>query len=106
MQQTRSCAFRTCLAISGEETTRVGTRPSFKCITGPYLCDSSRKHRCGRIPSWCKLPMIGSWGGPGGRFDGFLNILMENKMGIREQRSRRMREVGGRKSTSVLVMAM
>lgn len=50
--------------------------------------------------------MMGSCGGPGGRFEGFLNILMENQMEIREERSRRMREVGERKSMNVLVMAM
>ncbi|KAF3499208.1 hypothetical protein F2Q69_00039568 [Brassica cretica] len=61
-----SWVFKACLAVSEEETTTVGTLPSFKNITGPYFLESLHRDCCDKSPSWCKFPMIGKPGGDGG----------------------------------------
>ena len=62
-----SWVFMISAAASVDETTRVGTSPSFRSITGPNFLDKAVRERCGRPPKrWCKLPMIGSLDGPGG----------------------------------------
>lgn len=35
---------------------------------GPCFRDKDWRERCANKPSWCKLPMNGSFGGDGGRF--------------------------------------
>lgn len=65
VQQWRSWTLKTCLAVSEEETTTVGTLPSIKCITGPYFFESFHRVWCGNSPIWCKFPMIGKPGGHG-----------------------------------------
>lgn len=37
-------------------------------MSGPYFLDKLRSGRCGKLPSLCIWPMIGSFGGEGGRF--------------------------------------
>lgn len=59
---------RSCLAISGEETTTVVTEPILRLIRGPYFCEYFNIVRCGWFPSCSKLPIMGSAGGPGGGF--------------------------------------
>ena len=69
LQHSRSCVLSTYLAISGEDTTTTGTRPSFKCMRGPCFFESSQRERCSKLlPKRWRWPMTGSLGGPGGSF--------------------------------------
>lgn len=71
MENSRSWVFITSRAICAEETTRVGTWPSWRSIRGPCFWESSRRERWGRGPMWCRWPMMGSLeGGLGGRLEG------------------------------------
>lgn len=76
-----SCVFSTSLAISGEDTTMVESAPSFMCMRGPYWCESFVRPWWGIAPSWCKFPIRGSFGGPGGNleFEGLVFVL-QNKL--------------------------
>ena len=62
-----SCVFMISWAASADEATSVGTLPKWTSMSGPYLCEIAWRERCGLDPSWCKFPMIGSFGGDGGK---------------------------------------
>ncbi|GER36395.1 fumarate reductase subunit D [Striga asiatica] len=77
-----SFSLRNCLVRAGEETTMAGTCPSIRCMIGPCCLERSRKERKGREPNWWRLPMRGSFFGPGGRFWaclGPVNILSRRR---------------------------
>ena len=64
-----SLVFNTSLASRGDEMTILLIWPSLMCMMGPYFLARSRKTRCGSFPAtWCRLPISGNFGGPGGRF--------------------------------------
>jgi len=56
-----------CLRFNTDDTTRVGALPKYKNIRWPYFLERAWRKRCGSVPSWCRLPMIGSFGGYGGK---------------------------------------
>lgn len=59
--------------MSADVTTMVGTWPSCSVMTRPYFLDNSARRRWGRVfleESKWRLPIMGSFRGPGGNFDG------------------------------------
>ncbi|CAN0924313.1 hypothetical protein LINGRAHAP2_LOCUS34099 [Linum grandiflorum] len=59
----------TCFAASGEEMMTLVTSPNWSCITGPCFRASSLSRWWvprGLIISWWRLPITGSFHGPGG----------------------------------------
>ena len=63
-----SCVFSTSSTTFGDEIIIAKTSPSCSCIIGPYFLAKSLKDRCGREKTrWCKLPIRGSFHGPGGK---------------------------------------
>ena len=63
---TWSCACNTSRAADADDTTTAGTWPRRMSMTGPCAAASERSDRCGRLPSWWRLPMTGSPRGEGG----------------------------------------
>jgi len=47
-------------------------------MIGPYLFESSWRERCAKVPSWWRLPNIGSFGGEGGGLGRFLEGFLVN----------------------------
>ncbi|MFS7931874.1 hypothetical protein Hanom_Chr04g00361181 [Helianthus anomalus] len=71
-------------ANRGEDMTTVDTCPSRKCMMGPYFLAKFLRFRWGAIlSSRCMFPIIGSFGGPGGRFFGTLSAQKVKR--IREE---------------------
>ena len=66
--RTWSFVRSTSSAARGDDTTRVRTAPRRRSITsGPYFLARLRRETCGRAPTRCRCPMMGSAGGEGGR---------------------------------------
>ena len=85
--------FMTSLASFADETTRVGIWPSLRSMRGPYLSDRDATERCGRLPSWWRLPIIGSCGGDGGKA---LVLLVEKSLSESRKRKRKRKRKRGR----------
>jgi hypothetical protein len=66
LANTWSCACNTSRAADAEDTTTTGTWPRRMSMTGPCAAASACSERCGRLPSWWRLPMRGSPRGEGG----------------------------------------
>lgn len=72
----------------------MGTSPREMCIMGPYTVANTCRRWCGGVDfdaSWCKFPMMGNFGGPGGKFSFLLcdfNEFMIIKMGITRMKIR------------------
>ena len=80
-----SLVFMISLASRGVETTTVETWPSWRCMIGPYFLAKLRRTRWGvGLLSWWMFPMMGSFGGPGGKF---LEVLGDNA-----QKTKKMNE--------------
>lgn len=64
---------------------------------GPYFLESWYKDWWGILPSWCKLPMMGSLGGDGGSlghsFGCFFFVLRRNRENIGRS-SKRINRIG------------
>ena len=70
-------------AISADDNTTVAAQPKSKNIIGPYFLDRAWREQCGSVPSWWRLPIIGSFGGDGGNFG--LPLLKCLKMYTKEK---------------------
>lgn len=95
-----SWVFITSLATSGDETTMEETSPSLKCIRGPCFLAKSLSPRWDREPDktrWCMFPMIGSFHGPGGNFDGvdeFLVLVLFDMFSTMNTKSKKVKRIG------------
>lgn len=87
--------------------TKVDSWPIWRCMSGPYWVDKSRKRWCGRgwRRNWWRFPIIGSFGGPGGSFlgVGWLLFLSCFRMSsAKRSEMRRMEKVSMGMCTGVL----
>ena len=65
VQHSTSWFFNTSLAICGDEMTRTWFWPSCKSMVGPYFLEGFHRKWWLPFPIWWRLPMMGSFGGPG-----------------------------------------
>ena len=80
LQKFKSWVFMISLAVSGEEATSTGTLPNCINMSGPCFWDKAWRERWGLEPSWWRFPMIGSFGGDGGKF---LFVLMRDEIHLK-----------------------
>lgn len=82
LHKSTSWVFSTFSAISAEEMTNAGTRPSRRYIISPCFRDNCCSERWGWRPTWRRLPMTGRGLGPGGSFVALpeLNLLWKIMM--------------------------
>lgn len=88
-ENTTSSDFITCLASFADEMMSVGVWPSFRRRRGPCFLAREAAERWGRLPSWWRLPIIGSCGGEGGEL---LWDLVGRSLRKRTKRKRKMKE--------------
>ena len=69
LDSARSWVFITSLASLADEITTVGTSPSWRKMIDPKFLARHWRERWGMLPSWWRLPIIGSFGGSGGRLN-------------------------------------
>ena len=74
MQHSTSWFFNTSLAICGDEMTRTWSRPICKSMAGPYFSERFHRKWWLPFPIWWRLPMMGSFGGVGGRLATFFTF--------------------------------
>lgn len=66
------------MAMAEEEIIRQDLVPILSSITGPYSWESCQKARWRGLPSsWCKFPIIGSFGGFGGSLGETMDDLLD-----------------------------
>ena len=65
------------MAISGEETTKVGEDLSRRDMIGPNFRERAASAGCGRIPIMCWFSIMGKENGPKGSF---LFLLLTKKL--------------------------
>lgn len=101
LAKTTSCVLRNDSAASEEETTIVGTCPSRRDMTGPYVLAKDSRVRCGSFPNMWRLPMTGKPDGPGGGLRSSLvcfgrkNKVADIRMNVNVEKSTRARGVEG-----------
>ncbi|KAK8478895.1 hypothetical protein V6N13_074303 [Hibiscus sabdariffa] len=88
LQSVSSLVFNTESTSLVDETTTVGTWPSFRYIIGPNLVDRPRRDKWGLGPRrWWRLPMMGNLGGDGGRL-GFVLVEVCLNRSFKRRRSK------------------
>lgn len=75
-------------AICADERTTLEISPSCKWKMGPYFLAREERERCGWCPSWWRLPIMGSFRGPGSDFLPFLLLRFLFDTYFRERKRR------------------